>query len=177
MFANLSLLQPYRRRIVVIQPRYHETLLLLVAILACILFLSFPTQAQECNYTCPRGHTKTLRKGYSPKPNGCGTQGEFNAISDEHGFTHCCNEHDTCYTYCHKSKEECDDEFYQCMNHHCDTNKKKNSKAHSECKNTSSMFFMGVGIFGCEAYMLSQKEACECRNGANPTHHHSKDEF
>nr|CAG4714750.1 unnamed protein product [Naegleria fowleri] len=137
-------------------------IIITLTLASCLFSEHVLLHAQECNYTCPRGLEKTQRFGYSPKPNGCGTQGEFNAISDELGFTHCCNKHDTCYTDCRKSKEECDEEFYRCMNQHCDTNKKKNSKTHKECKNTSSMFFMGVGLFGCDAYVLSQKEACIC---------------
>jgi hypothetical protein len=39
---------------------------------------------------------------------------------DGYDFTICCQRHDDCYgSQCHKSKKQCDDEFYECMARLC----------------------------------------------------------
>ncbi len=55
-----------------------------------------------------------------------------------------------------RSKADCDSEFSACMKSIC-------HKLGSEsCSSSASMYHMGVSTMGCNPYLESQKEACDC---------------
>ena len=66
--------------------------------------------------------------------------------------------HDTCYMTCGVSKAKCEKAFDKCLKTHC----KSAYAGDSECVSTADTFVMGVNMFGCNGYLGSQDEGCEC---------------
>ena len=51
-------------------------------------------------------------------------------------MTSCCNKHDICYDSCGTDRDECDDEFKQCLDKMCRELKKDLSKKEYQGKDT-----------------------------------------
>lgn len=62
------------------------------------------------------------KNGYNPIPDGCGANGLIlsfqNTIYD--GFENCCGIHDVCYGQCETLKQDCDHDFFICLNQFCE---------------------------------------------------------
>jgi len=91
-----------------------------------------------------------------PWSNGCSVP-PFIQMPD-YTFTKCCDLHDTCYMTCGVSKAKCEKAFDKCLKTHC----KSAYAGDSECVSTADTFVMGVNMFGCNGYLGSQDEGCEC---------------
>lgn len=81
-------------------------------------------------------------------------------ISAYPGMHKCCNGHDKCYDTCNKEKAECDNDFQTCMAEYCTTLKSR--RLERECSNAAGLMFTGTAVFGCDSYLESQKQACDC---------------
>ena len=74
-------------------------------------------------------------------------------------MTPCCDVHDMCYDSCGNSKKQCDKDFEECLLGVC-TNPSSGTK--DDCEGMANILSAGVGMFGCNAYQMSQKKACHC---------------
>ena len=88
----------------------------------------------------------------------CGSSGTDWAISDApkgYDFTSCCQRHDNCYAKkCGKTKEQCDDEFYECMKRQCDMFHPGNK----ECFKQATKYWYGVDRLGGGAYRKARNK-------------------
>lgn len=80
-------------------------------------------------------------------------------ISDFPHMHKCCDEHDKCYDTCNQEKANCDSDFKSCLTKGC---KALKSSQREECSSAASIMYTGVAVFGCEFYLKSQKQACDC---------------
>jgi RHS repeat-associated protein len=99
---------------------------------------------------------------------GPGKFGDF-IIPDKPGgydFSDCCRRHDDCYSgkhnQCTKTKEHCDEEFYQCMKRICNIS----HLASRKCQNFASMYWYYVGKYGLSSFQGARNrgpcgEQCE----------------
>ena len=117
---------------------------------------------------CPGFGIKRRKSGYVPTSNGCGGAGitehivpnsYFNA-----NFKPACDAHDICYTDCNKTKERCDDEFYDDLMDAC-------RKAYpswwevgalASCEAVVHGYYQSVRTFGHGFWVAAQQEGCEC---------------
>ena len=100
---------------------------------------------------------------------GPGKLGDF-IIPDKPGgydFSKCCRRHDDCYSgknkQCDKDKEQCDEEFYQCMKRVCDIY----HLANRECYKFASMYWYYVDKYGQGSFQGARdKGSCgnQCEN-------------
>ena len=72
----------------------------------------------------------------------------------------CCNEHDECYDTCNTEKADCDNKFQSCMTKYCQTLNSHRLKR--DCANAAGLMYTGTAVFGCDSYLQSQKQACDC---------------
>jgi RHS repeat-associated protein len=85
----------------------------------------------------------------------CGTWWNDWAINDKpagNDFSSCCKEHDDCYDECGKTKEECDNAFYNCMSRKCAEN-----MGGKQCYDKANQYWWSVDRFGKGAYDKAQK--------------------
>lgn len=117
-----------------------------------------PASDNSCRFDCPP-HTPVVapRSGHKPSSNGCGTGGFF--VADDFGFDACCVKHDLCYDTCGSLRHECDKSFQRCMNNIC---KQQKASVRDRCSSQASLFALGGTAFGCDAFLTSQANACEC---------------
>jgi len=66
-------------------------------------------------------------------------------------FTSCCQKHDDCYGDCGKTKEECDNEFYECMARKC-----KENFGSKKCYRWADTYWDFVDEYGQDAYDNAQ---------------------
>merc|ERR1719198_1757425 len=59
---------------------------------------------------------------------------------------------------CGVTKDRCEKEFGKCLKAHC----KATYPGDGECTQTADTFVMGVKMFGCQGYLGSQEEGCDC---------------
>uniref|UniRef100_A0A6I8S558 Group XIIA secretory phospholipase A2 n=1 Tax=Xenopus tropicalis TaxID=8364 RepID=A0A6I8S558_XENTR len=74
-----------------------------------------------CHYKCRDGSKPVPRYGYRPAPpNGCGSP-VFGLHFDIGipSMTKCCNQHDRCYDSCGMMKNDCDEQFQNCLSKIC----------------------------------------------------------
>lgn len=81
-------------------------------------------------------------------------------ISPYPGMHKCCDKHDKCYDTCNTEKAECDNDFQSCMAEYCTTLKPR--RLERDCGNAAGLMFTGTAVFGCDSYLESQKQACDC---------------
>ncbi|KAI0239938.1 Group XIIA secretory phospholipase A2 [Lamellibrachia satsuma] len=124
-------------------------------------FLGFD---DDCTYTCPNGKKPKRRKNHKPSFNGCGAYGiEIGMENMPGGMTRCCNTHDLCYDTCNNKRHNCDKEFKECLSDVC--HRLKTKKGTKECLSTVDLMQAGTSVFGCQAYLDSQKKACRIVRG------------
>ncbi|XP_065182617.1 group XIIA secretory phospholipase A2-like [Sycon ciliatum] len=123
-----------------------------------------------CTHSCPNGHSPVERAGHTPRHNGCGTDFFRVDVSEYPDFEKCCNKHDICYDTCDggsaSGRGVCDKDFEKCMKKTCTRYKKAGvlrGKEVSQCKSTADMMYAGVVAMGCDPYLESQRDACECK--------------
>jgi secretory phospholipase A2 len=135
-------------------------LLLLFAVSALSAMPAFGNGGQECIFRCPASSpVKAARATHKPSFNGCGSGGFKIDTSQWPGVEQCCNEHDICYDTCGKERGACDELFGKCLDKKCGRNK--------ECGSSASMLKMGSSMLGCQFYLESQRQACECKKRAH----------
>ena len=110
-----------------------------------------------CMY-CAHTHTHARTHTHTHTPNGCLLLPQVD-ISDFPHMHKCCDEHDKCYDTCNQDKIECDSKFHSCLNQDC---KRLQSRLQKECSNAANIMYTGVAVFGCQFYLQSQKQACDC---------------
>jgi len=91
----------------------------------------------------------------------CGSSWNDRIVPDApkgYDFTSCCQRHDNCYDKkCSKTKEQCDDEFYECMKRQCDMFHPGNK----ECFKEATRYWYFVDRFGRGPYKkLRKKPPC-----------------
>ena len=123
-----------------------------------VLFPLFRCAAtQNCEYTgCQAGERVVPVPRIRPWSNGCSVP-PFIQLPDFQ-FTKCCDLHDTCYMTCGMSKDGCEKAFDKCLKAHC----KAAYPGSADCTQTADTFVTGVQMFGCQGYLGSQAESCEC---------------
>jgi hypothetical protein len=135
--------------------------MLVLSLLAVALAVGAPrfkseSESQECVFRCPGNRpVKSPRASHEPSFNGCGSGGFKIDASHWPGMEQCCNDHDMCYDTCGKHRSACDDQFGACLDARCGRNQ--------ECSSTASMLKMGSSMLGCQFYLDSQRQACECK--------------
>lgn len=113
----------------------------------------------SCTFQCKDGSSGKPRPGYKPKPNGCGTTGFMFKLMPR--LRKCCDQHDICYGTCGTSRKICDDQMYQCAKQQCSSFQKRITiSLPNFCKEKWIDF--AIRLFGCSAFLKSQKEACVC---------------
>jgi len=112
---------------------------------------------EACTLGCTSGRGLQKRPGFEPYSNGCGSYGL--SVKSEFGFTPCCDEHDKCYGTCGKTRKACDDAFLACMNQRC---QRVPAKQQNACQSEASLFSLSTVALGCNAFINSQREGCEC---------------
>jgi hypothetical protein len=101
-------------------------------------------QQNPINFIDPRGL----------KPGGCGSWWNDWAVPEKPGgndYSSCCKEHDDCYGECGKTKEECDDAFYKCMERKC-----KQNFGGKKCLKWANRYWGAVDEHGGGAYEIGQ---------------------
>lgn len=86
-------------------------------------------------------------------------------MSDHPGFTECCNEHDLCYDTCNSNRDNCDEEFKECLNNACEfesIQRKRSNDKSMECKQLIELMHSGTVGLGCAAFKEAQRNACLC---------------
>uniref|UniRef100_A0A803JMU3 Group XIIA secretory phospholipase A2 n=1 Tax=Xenopus tropicalis TaxID=8364 RepID=A0A803JMU3_XENTR len=120
-----------------------------------------------CHYKCRDGSKPVPRYGYRPAPpNGCGSP-VFGLHFDIGipSMTKCCNQHDRCYDSCGMMKNDCDEQFQNCLSKIC-TDVQKTlgiSESVKACETTVGLLFDAVIHLGCKPYLESQRAACICQ--------------
>ncbi len=106
------------------------------------------------------GQLPKKKAGHKPKSNGCGTGGLTLQTTEE--TTACCDQHDFCYDTCNTEYKTCESNFRTCLKNVCAQYSTKQDR--DGCKQQNQIITMGTGLFGCGAYLESQKNACKCPN-------------
>ncbi len=89
-----------------------------------------------------------------PKGLACGAAGSDWVVPDSPGgfdYTRCCEEHDKCYADCNKTKEQCDEEFRECMYRRC-----RYQHGGKKCVKWAERYWLGVDRLGQGAYDNAQ---------------------
>jgi hypothetical protein len=152
-------------------------LLLIFVLVSFTLARRLEMEPERCEFSCPAGLRARAHPHHKPSFNGCGTGlnliiiilsslltwflianfklsiGEFKGLED------CCNRHDIDYDTCGKSRSESDVEFGVCLENVC---AKLGPAKRAECQGRANLMKMGATSFGCQAYLDSQRNACEC---------------
>lgn len=119
-----------------------------------------------CRFKCRDGSKPTPRYGYKPSPpNGCGSPVfGFHFDVGIPSMTKCCNQHDRCYDTCGNLKNECDEQFQNCLSKICrDVQRTLGiSETVKACESTVELLFDAVIHLGCKPFMESQRAACIC---------------
>ncbi|CAG9812138.1 unnamed protein product [Chironomus riparius] len=111
----------------------------------------------DCKYKCKDlNKSPNLKTNYVTSSNGCGSAITIPSFMVPVSLENCCNEHDKCYDTCNRSKENCDDEFQECLNKICGF---ELSVLDNLCK---SIFPTIVAVAGCSEYLNAQDNACIC---------------
>lgn len=90
---------------------------------------------------------------------------------DNDSFEECCNVHDKCYDTCNSVREDCDQNFKECLNDACHLtaiHKKQSRKTLKQCESNADIMYAGAIGLGCSAYKEAQRNACLC-NGRTIT--------
>jgi len=119
----------------------------------------------ECKLTCPKSIEPTANPKHKPSSNGCGSFGFKFDVSKFPGFTSCCDAHDMCYDTCNNKRNDCDEDFKECLNNSCHMEgikEKHHKKLHEACGQTADMMHSGTVGLGCAAFKESQRNACLC---------------
>eukprot|EP01084_Bolivina_argentea_P262374 443659_1 len=112
--------------------------------------------ANTCEYHCPHeDESPWNKKGHLFSSNGCGSMGI--RVNLDSRIEHCCDTHDACYSVCGISRDYCDMQFNKCIKKGC-------GKDH-ECASSADMITMGTALFGCEPFLKTQRESCDCLKG------------
>ncbi|KAK3601802.1 hypothetical protein CHS0354_041718 [Potamilus streckersoni] len=121
----------------------------------------------SCKFRCNDGGKPKPRPGHKPSSNGCGSFGLELDTSTLPVMTKCCDAHDECYDTCNKDKLECDKKFKKCLEKMC---KKLEPDLNDDesvgCRATAMLMSSGTQALGCQAYLDSQKTACECKSSS-----------
>lgn len=119
-----------------------------------------------CHYRCSDGNTPAPRPGYKhPPPNGCGSPlFGFQFDIGIPSMTKCCNQHDRCYDTCGQEKQDCDEQFQDCLETICRNVQRTLGLAQSvqACESAVTLLFDAVMHLGCKPYLDSQRESCVC---------------
>ncbi|KAL3876610.1 hypothetical protein ACJMK2_034432 [Sinanodonta woodiana] len=122
---------------------------------------------EECVYRCKDGGKPKPRPGHTPSSNGCGSFGLELDTSTLPAMTKCCDAHDECYDTCNKDKLECDKKFKKCLEKMCTKLEPDlNDDESRGCRATAMLMSSGTQALGCQAYLDSQKTACECKSSS-----------
>ncbi|XP_028661773.1 group XIIA secretory phospholipase A2 [Erpetoichthys calabaricus] len=119
-----------------------------------------------CHYKCMDGSKAKPRYGYRPPPpNGCGSP--LFGVHFDIGIpsmTKCCNQHDRCYGTCGSQKQDCDEEFQQCLSKICRNVQRTLGLSESiqACHSAVGLLFDTVMHLGCKPYLDSQRASCIC---------------
>lgn len=120
-----------------------------------------------CHHKCRDGSKPVPRYGYKPAPpNGCGSPVfGFHFDMGIPSMTRCCNQHDRCYDTCGNLKNDCDEQFQNCLSKICrDVQKTLGiSESVQACETTVALLFDAVIHLGCKPYMESQRASCICQ--------------
>lgn len=120
-----------------------------------------------CRYRCSDGYKPVSRPGYKqPPPNGCGSPlFGFQFDIGIPSMTKCCNQHDRCYDTCGREKQDCDEQFHDCLETICRNVQRTLGLAQSvqACESTVTLLFDAVMHLGCKPYLDSQRESCVCQ--------------
>jgi RHS repeat-associated protein len=119
---------------------------------------------------CKKKGKKWCPKPNAPPcvPNGCGTAA--NPLPDNPfklcSFGDACDQHDTCYCDCGKSRQACDNAFLKDMQMACLTcaaTKNMNAGQLEDCLQKALQYAGGAQLLGGGPYNDAQKEQCECK--------------
>eukprot|EP00483_Globobulimina_turgida_P001601 UN01603 len=112
--------------------------------------------ANTCEYHCHHeDETPCNKKGHLFTSNGCGSMGI--KVTLDPRVEHCCDTHDACYAVCGISRDYCDSQFNKCVVKGCGKDE--------DCASSAAMITMGASLFGCEPFLETQKESCDCLKG------------
>ncbi|XP_077999545.1 group XIIA secretory phospholipase A2-like [Glandiceps talaboti] len=137
---------------------------------------AFGSASANCVYKCPNGAKPMKNKGHKPTYNGCGSMGIELDTEGLPAMTKCCNKHDLCYDTCGADRNQCDEDFKNCLYKMCEKefNGGKSStfskKKLDGCKSTGDLMYIGTMGLGCKSFLDAQEKACTC-------HTSRKDEF
>jgi len=131
-----------------------------IVVVFVALFRSSQSQMQgaacklKCRATSHVAFRKTVEGNELSRftSNGCGTA-SFR-VDVEEQLTPCCDIHDACYALCGVERDRCDSDFATCLGKACNGKK--------SCLQSVGMLTSGVSMFGCSAFMATQKDNCEC---------------
>lgn len=101
-----------------------------------------------------------VSNGKTETPDGCSAG---IAKGTNFGWTHCCNQHDSCWGDCGKTQSFCDNQFHNCMKSVCDSKYKKwyQYPAKITCRRTADIWATAVKWNVCR-YIEGQKRLCKC---------------
>ncbi|RWS07236.1 Group XIIA secretory phospholipase A2-like protein [Dinothrombium tinctorium] len=116
----------------------------------------------HCVFVCRNGKPGKKNDSYVPTTKGCGFLGITIAVEHlPNPIMHdCCKDHDMCYAKCGSHKDECDDQFQECLLRTC---KNLNNPAFEQgCRVSAKMVYLLNLVYSCKLFLIAQKTACIC---------------